>query len=131
MPLLNDWKCQLCGVSNPSNRDTCIACNYPAKTSAHEIELARKPDSSESVYQPRAEGEKTRKTWAAQPWWIKLLDVIFTIVMIIGFLAYRFSPDSSGIFGLYVAILAVGLIWLINRKRSGNGNRPRLFRHRE
>lgn len=67
MPPLDDWTCHLCGASNPSDRDACIACNCPAKTSAHEIELAQKSGSSESVYQARAEGEKAGKTWAAQP----------------------------------------------------------------
>jgi len=130
MPPLNDWTCHRCGASNSSDRDACIACNYPAKTSARESKLAQKSGSSESLYQAGAAGEQGGKTWAAQSWWIKLLDVILTAVMIIGLLVFRINPGSSGIVGLYVAFLAVGLIWLINRKRTGIGYRRRLFRHR-
>lgn len=131
MPPLNDWTCHRCGASNPSDRDACIACNYPAKTSARESKLAQKSGSSGPLYQTGATSEQAGKTWAAQSWWMKLLDVILTAVMVIGFLVFRFSPGSSGIMGLYVAFLAVGLIWLIHRKRSGIGYRRGLFRHRQ
>jgi hypothetical protein len=68
-----------------------------------------------------------KSNWSEQSWWRKALDITLTALMVLGFLAFRLSPDMEGDDGLVLGCGAAGLILLLNWQRSDLSQRLRKF----
>jgi hypothetical protein len=104
------WVCQYCGLSSPGGTLYCANCGFPARTSAIELERAKRLGSVQAFL---AERHAQRDYWRRKRLPKKLLVVAAVPLLAVGVILLRLASGwRSMALGAAITGASLLLLWL-------------------
>ena len=115
------WTCHLCGAANEPGLTACQKCGFPAEATGQEVALARATGSPTALQDARAKKARARAKWKAQPFWVKVRDIVILAVFLVAIVLARLAPPIEyNLLGLVLLAGLLATLWIAHKVWPGS-----------